>query len=138
MSFPLGELTQNMIVFSKRYKNNSEQSKEWRSELAYRALLLLRTAVAVVEYTEEQVAAWEVPELSGAELEYLKPNDSWSRHEQTPRDRRNDSMRVPLRMAFLLRETIVSQSERLSKELHVSQENKLLGSVDSFLNGFYG
>jgi len=128
-----------MLIFSKRYENNDTASKEWRSEVVYRALLLLRTAVAVIEYESEGIAAWEVPELSGVELEYCRPANSWRRHQQTPANRRTDSMRVPLRMAYLLRESIVSQEERLTnKPLTLVQEGKLLGSVDTFLDGFYG
>jgi hypothetical protein len=127
-----------MLIFSRRNKNNSTESKEWRNEVAYRMLLLLRTSVSVVEFRSEGVPAWEVPELSGVELEYCKPTNAWRRHAQTPATAYTDSMRVPLRMAYLLRESIVSQEERLHKPLHISQENKLLGSVDSFLVGFYG
>jgi hypothetical protein len=133
-----GELTQTMLVFSRKQKNNNQESKEWRSELAYRSLLLLRTAVAVVEYESEQIGAWEVSELSGFELDYVTPKDEWRRHAQTPITKRTDSMRVPFRLAYLLRETICSNGERLKNPLVMAQEMKLLGSVDSFLNGYYG
>jgi hypothetical protein len=127
-----------MLIFSRKLKNNSQADKEWRTEITYRSLLLLRTAVAVIEYESEQVAAWEVPEISGFELDYVTPKDAWRRHAQTPITKRTDSMRVPLRIAYLLRETICSNGERLTTPLHIAQEMKLLGSVDSFLNGYYG
>jgi len=127
-----------MLVFTKRYKNNSQADKNWRTEVTYRALLLLRTAVAVIEYQSENLPAWKVPEMSGVERDYCQPSNSRRRHQQTPATEYTDSMRVPLRMAYLLRESIVSQESRLTKPLAAIQENKLLGSVDTFLGGYYG
>jgi hypothetical protein len=92
-----------MLVFSRKLQNNNQAAKDWRSELAYRSLLLLSAAVSVVEYHPEQSAVWEVPERSGQELEYCKPTDAWRRYAQTLITIRRDSMRVPLQMAYLLR-----------------------------------
>ena len=131
-------MIQNTLAFSRRNKNTSEAAKTWRSEIAYRSLLLLRTSVAVIEYRSEKIAAWDVPEMTGVELDYCKPTNAWRRHSQMPFTEYTDSMRVPLRMAYLLRESILSQEGRLSKPLAMAQENKLLGSVDSFLGGYYG
>ncbi len=75
-----GELTKTIIIFSRKLKNNSQAAKEWRNEIAYYSLLLLRTMVAVIEYELEQIAAWEVPEHSGFELEYVMPKDAWHHH----------------------------------------------------------
>lgn len=132
------ELIQNMLVLSRRNKNTNVESKEWRMEVAYRMMVLLRTSVAVVEFRSEGVAAWEVPELSGEELEYCRPSTSWRRHAQIDNSRYTDSMRVPLLMAFLVRESIVSQQQRLPHPIDILSEAKLLESVDSFLNGYYG
>ena len=49
-----------------------------------------------------------------------------------------DSLRVPTRMAYLLRESICSQEERLQHPMHIQLENKLLSSVDSIVQGYYG
>lgn len=127
-----------MLVYSRRLKNNNIASKEWRMEVAYRMMMLLRTSVAVIEYPSHKVAPWEVAELSGQELEYVRPSESWHRHLTVPRDRYSDSMRVPLLMAYLLRESIASQTDRLMNPVEAIHENKLMGSVDSFLVGYYG
>jgi predicted membrane chloride channel (bestrophin family) len=47
-------------------------------------------------------------------------------------------MRVPIRVAYLLRKTTCSQSKRLRIPIHVVQENKLLASIDNFMGGYYG
>ena len=106
--------------------------------MAYRTLLMLRTAIAVIQYREERVPAWAVPELTGVELEYCTPNEVTNRHAQTDDSPQNHSMRVPLQVAYLLRQSICSQVERLPSPLVVVQEMKLLESVDSFLNGYFG
>lgn len=132
------EMTQNMLVFSRKEKNTTVESKEWRMEVAYRMLAMLRTSVAVIEYPSEGVLAWEVPELSGPELEYCTPSTSWRRHAQVPHSKFMDSMRVPLLMAYLLRQSIVSHVERLPHPMVIQHEAKLLGNIDSFLQGYYG
>jgi len=132
------ELTQTMLVISRQMKNTDRQAKEWRNEMAYRTLCLLRTSVAVVLYNSRKIPAWEVPELTGPELEYVTPKVDWRRHAQSNVSVRSDSMRVPLRVAYLLRESICSQGDRLKHPMPVPKELKLMGSVDSFLNGYYG
>ncbi len=132
------ELLQTAFVLTRRDENLSRADKDWRSELSYRAMAMLRTVISVIEYSEEKVPAWEIPELSGYELDYCTPAAEWRRYAHTSNTELTDSMRVPLRLAFLLRETIVSQKTRLSRPLQVVQEIKLLSSVDSFMNGWYG
>jgi predicted membrane chloride channel (bestrophin family) len=132
------ELIQNAFVFTIRDQNLNTASKEWRNELAYRCMVMLRTSVSVIQYKSEHVAAWEAPELSGYELDYCTPTSAWRRHAQTPANRESDSMRIPPRLAFLLRQTICSQKKLLPHPLEVSHELKLLGAVDSFMHGFYG
>lgn len=131
-------MVQKIVVFSRKQKNTSIESKEWRMEVAYRILMMLRTSVAVVQYPSLGVNAWEVPELTGPELEYCTPSPSWRRHAQLPHTNFTDNIRVPLLMAYLLRESIVSQEERLPHPMTSSQENMLLSSIDSFLEGYYG
>ena len=115
------------------------ESKEWRLEVAYRMMMLLRTSVAVIEYPSHKVAPWEVAELSGQELEYVRPSESWYRHStKRPHSKYADCMRAPLLVAYLLRESIVSQTYRLPTAIAAIHENKLMASVDSFLTGYYG
>jgi len=132
------ELVQKAIVFSRRNKNNDQAAKEWRSEIAYRCLLMTRTTVANAEFPLSQIPAYEVPELSGQELEFCTPDREFMRHAEIPHSKGLDSFRVPLKVAQLLRETICSQEERLAKPMVIHQEMSLLASVDSFLNGYYG
>lgn len=117
-------------------------SQEWRHEIAYRSLILLRTAMVVIEFPVDFVVPWEIPELNGVELEdvkrniFLSPgNRRWAHGERTIWE---ESMRIPIRIGYLLRKSIHSQTTRLSEPIPAVMENKLLGSVDNFMGGYYG
>ncbi len=184
------ELVQNAIIWTSQCQDAS--SKEWRMELAYRSLVLLRCALAGVDYDSTQVCTWQLPELEGFELEDIKASlylpydlpsttptlnnsyqntngdttstetastqtattiDSASTSSTTPppplrisprrwaHRRRTDfeeNLRGGIRMAYLLRKTIHSQTKRLEHPFVITVENKLLSFVDAFMTGYYG
>lgn len=133
------EIVQKALVFSRSRGNNTNvAAKEWRSELAYRVLLLLRTTVANIEYPSAKVPAYEIPELSGVELQCVQPDRQFQIRAEIPYSEETDSIRVPKRMAQLLRETVCSQNSRLPHPLSVQQEMNLLASIDKFQCGYYG
>ena len=79
-----------MVLLSKRNRNNDEVAKEWRNEVAYRSMIVLRTAVAVIDYTTNKVPAWDIPELSGTELQFAidgHTNNNASRHAHSTSSR---------------------------------------------------
>ena len=139
------ELMQDTCIFSNHLHDTV--AKEWRFDVAYRCMLLLRTAMAVIDYGTWGVPAWDLPELSEEEATvikstlFMKTNGSpnalrWAHQIRSEED---ENMRVPVRMAYELRKAIHSQRKRFgSEKLETPQENKLLGSVDSFMNGYYG
>ena len=135
------ELIQTLAVVSQT-GNSDPVSKEWRLEVAYRMLLLLRTAMAVVDFPEHEQPAWMVPELHGKELQdimtktYLNPANHEFLYE--PRTNFEESMRVPVRISYLLMQSIHSHHFRLQKPLNIMFENRLLASVSSFMAGYYG
>jgi hypothetical protein len=156
----VGELMHHTVVFSRKYKNTDPQAKEWRSEIAYRIMLVLRTTVAIIDYPNDKIPAWQLPELSsGLELQACKPgsttttttwNHQWAHHNHNNSEESEaysdpilaadlmHSFRVPIRLTFLLRESICSQEERLTHPLVMDQELKLLEYVDRILEGYYG
>jgi len=134
-------MIQSTMAFSRKHtKNQTLESKEWRIETAYRMLLLLRTSIAVLQFRTLGVAAWEVPELSGQELEFCRPTSSWRRHTtqsgSTSRD--VDGLRVPMLMGYLVRESVSSHEQRLPHPLTPLQEDRLLQRVQSFVAAFEG
>ena len=123
-------------------KNNTKSSKEWRLEVAYRTCILLRTTMAVIDYPEDVIPAWKLEELNGAEREdilnntYLDARVAALRMEKLSEF--EESMRVPIRISYLLRKSIHSHVTRLKEPMHIALESRLLGAVDSFMTGFYG
>ena len=136
-----GELIQYASIFSS-VDNNDIAAKEWRNGVAYRTLALLRCSVAVILYPTTKVPSWDVPELNGFEREDVKNNiflnPATLRYAHENRSEYEENLRVPIRLAYLLRKSIHSQERRLNKPLHVVRELKLLGAVDGFMNGYYG
>jgi hypothetical protein len=140
------ELIQNCCVFSDHITD--VKGKEWRSDVAYRCMLLLRTAMAVIDYPTAKTPSWDVPELSNEEREQLKSNLflevsdrprnalRWAHRIRTEEE---ENMRVPSKMAYTLRSVIHSQSTLFGpKKIETNLEIKLLGSVESFMGGYYG
>jgi predicted membrane chloride channel (bestrophin family) len=135
------ELVQSMIVFSNHVEDKA--AKEWRLEVAYRSAILLKVVMAVMEYPSTGVLAWDIPELTGQEEQYVRNSSlvlsararRWA-HEQ--RSAWEETMRTPIQLAYLLRKSIHSQQKRLRVPLVAAQEMKLLASVESFMEGYYG
>ena len=122
--------------------NEELGAKEWRNEVAYRTLALLRCSVAVILYPTTHIPSWDIHELNGFEREDVKNNlflnPATLRYAHENRSEYEENLRVPIRLAYLLRKSIHSQEKRLNKPLHINRELKLLGSVDGFMTGFYG
>jgi hypothetical protein len=134
------ELISSACVFS--HKNKDAAAKEWRQQVAYRCLILLRTAMAVIDYPETKFPAWDIPELQGVELEAAR-NGVFIRSD-VPRwgDKQlsewEETMRVPIRMAYLLRKTVHAQEDALKAPMPLSLEVRLHSSIDGFMGGYYG
>lgn len=135
------ELIQNMVVLSN--DRTTKEAKEWRFQVAYKTLMLLRTVTAVIMYQDSKVPCWELEEFddeSAARLkERLYVGDAttikWA-HDVRSESREN--MRVPVQLTYQLRTIIHDQRQMLKPPLETGQENKLLASVDSFSGGYYG
>jgi hypothetical protein len=131
-------MVQKAFVYSRKGNNTDAAAKEWRSELAYRVLLLLRTTVSNIEYPSVRVPAYEIPELSGMEWQYVQPDRNFLQRAEIPYSEEINSIRVPNRMAQLVRETICSQLSRLQHPMNVQEELNVLVSVEKFQEAYYG
>jgi Bestrophin, RFP-TM, chloride channel len=137
------ELVQDSCVFSRA--STDDNARQWRHDVAYQAVVLLRTAMVVIDHPGDQVWPWNIPELNGPEKEivlnnsFLNPNNlKWSYY--MPRDDWEEAMRLPVRISYLLRKTIQAQTRILvpPNVIAVVQENRLHSSVDAIMNGYYG
>ena len=134
------EVIQNSVIFTSGQRDDN--AREWRLEVAYRTLLLLRSAMAVLNFSVREVSVWNLPELNGKEKEHVLRNLLIHPENQhygiDPNTEFEENLRIPNLVAYMLTESIVGQSARLKQELPVPQEMKLMGSVDAFMGGYYG
>lgn len=134
------EIIQNVCVLTGL--DSTPAARAWRHDVAYQTLVLLRTVMVVLDFPEDRIAPWDIPELNGMELLDVKSsifleennNRRWAHKERTVWE---ESMRVPIRLSYLLRKTIHSQNTRLQQAMSTPQENKVLGDVSAFMIGYY-
>ena len=139
------QLITNMAAFSSTgvCANCMDQSsQQWRNEVAYRMLVVLRTSMAVVDYPTSRIPADNVIELSGVELDDVKQrtyqNTDYTKWAYEVRSEFEHTMRVPLRLAFLLKKSLNEHATRLKTPLNIGQANGLIACVDNFVKGYYG
>lgn len=133
------ELVQTSCVLSDTL--HDEAAKQWRHEIAYRSALLLKISMAIIDYPVDKVEPWKIPELNGIEKQAIQSivnNPTNRRWVHPERSAWEEAMRVPIHLAYMLRQTIHSQNSRLQTPIQVNLENKLLAYVDSYMNGFFG
>jgi hypothetical protein len=98
--------------------------------------------MAVLDYPTTLVPAWDVPELQGEELAYIKANTftnpSTRRWAHGERSEWEETMRVPIRMCYLLRKTVHTQRTVLTVPVSPGQEGLMWGSINAFMGGYYG
>jgi hypothetical protein len=89
-----------------------ESAKQWRHELVYRALILLRSSMSVIDYPSSLEGVMEIPELTGSdELEDLQKNLPPSRWLHEARTDYEENFRIPIR---LVRTYVLMLRARLS------------------------
>ena len=138
------ELIQNMVVLTGH--NTDLRAKEWRNNVSYKTCLLLRVAMGVIDYTEHNVNVWELEELDDderAEITKFLFYDTGSsrnalRWAHGVRTEYEENMRVPIRLAYLLRKEIRRQRSELGQCLTIGEESKMMSSIDAFMVGYYG
>ena len=141
------ELVQNLCVMSSTLKDGRTMvAEEWRHEVAYRTLLLLRTTMVALEYPIHQTLPWTIPELNGMEANDIKNNllsmtntpsvvnDTNSRNYNAIWE---DVLRVPIRIEYILRKSVHSNMIRLTEPIPIQLELKIFTSIDNFMNGYY-
>jgi hypothetical protein len=145
------ELIQNINVLSYLLKDGRTMTaQEWRHEVAYRALLLLRTTLVVIDYPVNHVLPWSIPELNGIEATDIRNSlllasngqqQRWMHRNGTFPPHYNgvweEALRVPIRVEYLLRKSIHSHTVRFKEVIAVVQELKLFAGIDNFMNGYY-
>jgi hypothetical protein len=116
---------------------------EWRNEVAYLVMTLVRSVVAAVSYDSTNLPAWDIPELFNSDiykdlcsfLDLNEPTTTTSSLDQC--DERGKNFRVPIRIAYLLRKSIYSQRDRLNQTLEYLEESTLFNSLTIFMAAYH-
>ena len=117
---------------------------EWRSDVAYLLLILIRTVVAALSYDATGIVAWDISELVHSEIRndlcsHLDVNSSDTINGATEifEELRGKNFRAPIRIAFLLRESIYSQRTRLNVMMEYLEESTLFNSLTIFMTAYH-
>ena len=117
------ELVQHAITFSRF--DTSPSAQQWRSDVARRTIVMLRTVVSVLEYQTSGQHAWKIPELTKDEKQALLSAVGKSNE------------RAPMVLAMFLRSTIASHVECLESPFHVNKELRLFKFVSEFIAAYH-
>jgi predicted membrane chloride channel (bestrophin family) len=118
------------------YSNTDEGeiAKQWRHEVVYRALILLRASMAVIDHENVK----DIPELAGAELEDIQRNMPPTRWLHDARTDYEENLRIPIRLSYLVRKSIRSQEGRVVPTIPVIAEGDLYAFLNTYMDGYYG
>jgi len=146
------EVVQLGIAFSPQ---DNSAARQWRGEVAYHALLLLRTFAAMLTRSNRNgVDAWDISELGDAQRAQLRRTVAVDCHATQEGDLKDsirrpsehawsfdnrgtaadENLRVPLRLAQQLRAVITHHPPHTIDSI---QEMQLLQCVNRFMEGYY-
>jgi predicted membrane chloride channel (bestrophin family) len=98
--------------------------------------------MAVIDYPDTGIPAWDSAPLAGeekADVERATFNTiELQRRAHKPLSEWEESMRVPIRISYLLRKSIHKQKYILDPPIEGPQEVILHKAVDKFMGGYYG
>ena len=118
------ELIQHVICFT-RY-DESPGAKKWRSEIARRSIVLLRTLVCILEYPTKHEDVTKKTDLTRDEVQALLLSVGGSNE------------RTPMVLVIFLRTVIASNGDYLKEKMHVNKELRLYTFIADFVAAYHG
>jgi predicted membrane chloride channel (bestrophin family) len=131
------ELAQFTCVYT--FKTKTEQAQEWRQEVAYRTILLLRVTMDTLKWSSTERHMWE-KEFDSHHKD-RDPSVHFRRFESFTHGHRtlvDENFRAPIMFAHILRETIMMHPESLGYTLHPNEYRDLLQFSSLFIEAFHG
>mmetsp|Transcript_21781 Transcript_21781/g.30705 ORF Transcript_21781/g.30705 Transcript_21781/m.30705 type:complete len:417 (+) Transcript_21781:208-1458(+) len=127
-------------------------AREWRQDIAYKSMLLIRVITAVLEHQNTSNLSWNCPQIDKEERKYLSKSlylerEKMKTHFGTDfvpalrwghaiRSEAEECLRVPNIIANRLQFTIMKEREVLTERLAVNEERDLLLFVDATLEAY--
>jgi len=147
------ELVQHVVFLTAHDK--SEGAMEWRHNVSYRTILLLRVTMGTIEFKNTNSKPWDVPELNDEEKRDIESvllhceknadtsvsNSALSHLSHGYRQLIDEAYRAPIVLAYNLRREIVKwrQGGMMKKPFrHVNEELEILDFVTQFSNAYHG
>ena len=136
------KLVQMAVIYSS--EAISPEGAEWRHDVAYNTMLLLRSVMAVIDYSADGIPAWDLPEVEPDLAKSLKKqlfldnyHMRWAHHSRVSENEEN--MRVPIRMSLMTKKVIRSARQRLPRgTIPTLHEVQLINILDEFMTNYYG
>jgi predicted membrane chloride channel (bestrophin family) len=125
------EITQYTCVYT--FKTQTPKAIEWRQDMAYRTILLLRVTMDMLRWSSENLSTWE---------RSYNPQDKASRRlsafSHGNRTLVDENFRAPIMFSHILRELIMKHPEALDYTMHANEYRDLLNFVTDFNKAFHG
>ena len=125
------ELVQFACVYT--FRSKTSKAVEWRQDVAYRTILLLRITMDTLRWSSENIHSWD---------ESYQANDDqahrMSRLTHGERTVTEETFRAPTMFSHLLRETIMKHPDYLGYTMPVNEYRDLCGFVTDFNKAFHG
>lgn len=125
------------------YSNSDvrDSAKQWRSEIAFRVILMLKASMAVMNHPSTKTDIAEIPEVNMAVMEDLELNvpvstAQWLHAENVADVEKN--LRVPQRLSYMVRKCIRSQEGKIKPTIAPVAEGDMYSFLNIFMDGYYG
>ncbi|CAB9497941.1 Bestrophin, RFP-TM, chloride channel [Seminavis robusta] len=134
------ELAQHATVYT--YENQTPQAKEWRQEVCYRTILLLRVTMDALLWSSTERDTWEEEyfNLSQDTADIESVSDHFLRFRKLSHGRRSridENMRAPITLNHVLKQTIMTHPHYLGCKMAVNEYRDLLMFTQQFQQAFH-
>lgn len=119
------------------FKTQTAAAKQWRQEVAYRVILLLRITMDILNWSSVERGSWE-REFRTRHKHHSVHFDHFESLTHGNRTMVDENWRAPILFAHILRETIMMHPENLGYTMPVNEYRDLLSFVSIFMEAFHG
>lgn len=137
------QIAQFTMIYS--FQNQTPEARQWRHEVCYRTILLLRVTMDALLWSSTEREKWEQEyfkyQQRDAEQGEQGASEHFFRFRQLSHGRRSnvdEIFRAPITFCHLLKQTIMTHPDYLGYKLAVNEYRDLVLFVASFQEAFHG
>jgi len=136
------EIVQHACVYTYDGVHASTEATIWRSDVAYRTIILLRLTMDTLRWSSEDRDHWERPyqprKSSSHSSHRAMISAELAQLAHGSRTEADENFRAPLLFSFLLREVVMKHPVALGYKMPVNEYRDLMGFITSFNQAFHG